>query len=176
MTDPTNRIEETALWRRWRAAVAEAAGAATPAPDPLLLAAYAEHRLGETAVEEVEAWLALHPEVMADVLEARHSNVDRRAGQASSLALARAMVLVPAEDPRVVPFRRAVRPLPAWRDGAVRAALAASILVVSLVGFALGTDAYTSLLNGNPSAPAISQDLFDPPTGIFSSFGEETST
>ncbi len=53
--------------------------------------------------------------------------------------------------------------------------MAASLLVVSLVGFTLGTDAYTNLLSGGQSA-ALSQDLFDPPAGIFSSLGEETSS
>jgi hypothetical protein len=54
--------------------------------------------------------------------------------------------------------------------------VAASLLIVSVVGFALGTDAYTSLLSGDQSAPVLSQDLFDPPAGIFSGFGEESST
>jgi hypothetical protein len=53
--------------------------------------------------------------------------------------------------------------------------VAASLLVVSFVGFALGTDAYTNLLNGDQQA-ALSQDLFDPPSGIFSSLGEESSS
>jgi anti-sigma factor RsiW len=174
MTGPIDRAEETALWRHWRTAVVNAAGEAGPAPDPLLLAAYAEHRLGEAAAEEVEAWIARHPEAMADVLAAGDSNVGPTTSQPSEAALARAMALV--SDPKAVPFRRPATRTPTWRIAVARVSVAASLLIVSVVGFALGTDAYTSLLSGDQSASVLSQDLFDPPAGIFSSFGEESST
>jgi hypothetical protein len=173
MTEPMDRAEESALWRYWRTALVSPAG--KTAPDPLLLAAYAEHRLGEAATEEVEAWLARHPEVIADVLAARESNAARMPIQPGEASLAKAMALVPGSDPKVVPFHRPAQPVPAWRVGVVRVAVAASLLVVSLVGFALGTDAYTSLLNGDQRA-ILSQDLFDPPSGVFSGFGEESSS
>ena len=174
MTEPMDRAEETALWRHWRTAMVNTAGEAAPAPDPLLLAAYAEHRLGEAAAEAVEAWLALHPETLEDVLAARDSNALATADvEPSEAALARATALV--SDPTVVPFRRPARPArPVWRVAVARVAVAASLLVVSLVGFALGTDAYTSL-NSDQQA-GLSQDLFDPPSGIFSSLGEESSS
>ena len=174
MTEPMDKAAEIALWRQWRRAMVEAAGEAAPAPDPLLLAAYAEHRLSETAAEEAEAWLALHPEALADVLAAQDSNVPASV-QPSKAALVRAMGLVSALQAKVVPFRRTVRPAPAWRVAMGRVAVAASLLVVSLIGFTLGTDAYTNLLSGGQSA-ALSQDLFDAPAGIFSSLGEETSS
>jgi hypothetical protein len=175
MTEPMDRAEENALWRRWRAATVNAAGAAAPAPDPLLLAAYAEHRLGEAAAEEVEAWLALHPEAIEDVNGAELTNASAVAEQASPAVLARAMALVAERDPKVVPFRRPARPGQAgWRIAVARVAVAASLLVVSLIGFALGTDAYTSL-NGDQQS-ALGQDLFDPPSSIFSGLGEETSS
>src|SRR5215471_15573237 len=134
MTEPMDRAEENALWRHWRAAVVNAAGEAAPAPDALLLAAYAEHRLSEVVAEEVEAWLALHPEAIEDVLAAADSKAD---------------VLAAVSEAAVA-----------------RVGVAASLLVASLVGFALGTDAYTSLINGDQST-ALSQDLFDPPSGVF---------
>ena len=114
MTEPMDRAEENALWRHWQAAVVSAAGEAAPAPDPLLLAAYAEHRLSETAAEAVETWLARHPEAIGDVLAAGASNA-RLASTAppSETALARAMALVGDPNPKVVPFRRPTRP--AWR-------------------------------------------------------------
>jgi hypothetical protein len=175
MTEPMDRAEENALWRHWRTARVNAAGEAVPAPDPLLLAAYAERRLSEAAAEDVEAWLALHPEAIEDVLAAADSNVDEAGSQPSAAALARAMALFTDLDPKVLPFRRAVRPTqPMWRIAVARVAVAASLLVVSLVGFALGTDAYTSLSSDQQSA--LSQDLFDPPSGIFSSLGEESSS
>jgi len=172
-----DRAEESALWRHWRAAVVNAAGEAAPGPDPLLLAAYAEHRLSETAAEVVEAWLVRHPEAIADVLAAGDSNAGSRPIQPPEAALGRAMGLVPDPDPKVVPFRRPAGPqVPVWRVAVGRIAVAASLLIVSLVGFTLGTDAYTSLLNGDQPTSVLSQDLFDPPSGIFSGFGEESSS
>jgi len=169
-----DRAEESALWRHWRRAVVNAAGETAVAPDPMLLAAYAEHRLGEAEAEVVEAWLARHPEAIDDILAA----ADSKAGALSvppEAAIARAMALVPASDPRVVPLLRPVRPVVTWRIAVARVGVAASLLIVSLVGFALGTDAYTSLQNSDQSA-ALGQDLFDPPAGVFSSFGEESSS
>ncbi|HKF70396.1 MAG TPA: hypothetical protein VKB68_01500 [Stellaceae bacterium] len=174
MTEPMDRAEENALWRHWRTAVVNAAGEAAPAPDPLLVAAYAEHRLSEAVAEEVEAWLALHPEAIEDVLAAACSKADALA-TVPDAALARAMALVRASDPKVMPFRRRARPGVTWRIAFARVGVAASLLVISLVGFALGTDAYSTLINGDQSA-ALSQDLFDPPSGVFSSFGEESSS
>ncbi len=173
MTEPMDRAKENALWRHWRAAVVSAAGEAAPAPDPLLLAAYAEHRLSETDAEEIEAWLALHPDTIADIVAGGDSNTQLAALQPSPAALARAMGLISEPNPKVVPLRGPAGPV--WRVAVARVAVAASLLVVSLVGFALGTDAYTSLLNGDQQA-ALGQDLFDPPSGIFSSLGEESST
>ena len=174
MTEPMDRAEENALWRHWRTAVVNAGGKAAPAPDPLLLAAYAERRLSERAAEEIEAWLALHPEGIEDVLSASVSNV--AAEEPSAGALAEAMALVSERDHTVVPFRRPARQAsPARRIAVGRVAVAASLLVVSLVGFALGADAYISL-NGDQQQSALSQDLFDPPTGIFSGLGEESSS
>ena len=176
MTEPMDRAEETALWRHWRTAVVNAAGEAAPAPDPLLLAAYAEHRLSETDAEAVETWLALHPEAITDILAAGDSNTSQRLVQQPPVdLLVRAMALVPGRDPKIVPFRRRTAPVPFWHIAAARVAVAASLLIVSLAGFALGTDAYTSLLSGDQTA-ALSQDLFDPPTSVFSSFGEESSS
>jgi hypothetical protein len=177
MTEPMDRAEETALWRHWRTAVINAAGEPVPAPDPLLLAAYAEHRLSEDVADAVEAWLVLHPEAMADVLAARASDTGPLSIQPSEIALARAMALVLGSDHKVVPFRRPARPMATWRTAVARIAVAASLLIVSLVGFGLGTDAYTSVLNGgDQSSATLSQDLFDPPSGIFSGLGEESSS
>ena len=169
MTEPLDRAEENALWRHWRAAMVNAAGDAAPAPAPMLLAAYAERRLSETAAEEVEAWLARHPEAIGDVLTAPDTDAP------SAAALAKAMALVSEPDPKVVPFRRPTHPAsPVWRVAVARVAVAASLLVVSLVGFALGTDAYINL-NGDQQT-ALSQYLFDPPSGVFSGLGEESSS
>jgi hypothetical protein len=172
MTEPMDRAEENALWRHWRTAVVSAAGEAAPAPEPLLLAAYAEHRLSEAEAEELEAWLVRHPEAIDDVIAAQNSNV-RAPERPSAAALERARALVADPDPKVIPFRPPVQLT--WRIAVARVAVAASLLIVSLVGFALGTDAYTSVLNDDQQA-GLSQDLFDPPSGIFSGLGEEASS
>ena len=69
MTGLGERAEDAALWRRWRldARPAPSRGA----PDPLLLAAYADGRLDESEAEPVEDWLADHPEALADLIAAR---------------------------------------------------------------------------------------------------------
>ena len=175
MTEPMDKAAEITLWWHWRRAMLNAAGEAAPAPDPLLLAAYAEHRLSETAAEELEAWLALNPEALADVLAARVSKLGQPSVQPPEAVLVRAMGLVPGVTSTVLPFRRTARPAPSWRIAMGRVAVAASLLVVSLIGFTLGTDAYMNLLNGGQST-ALSQDLFDAPAGIFSTLGEETSS
>jgi hypothetical protein len=174
MTEPMNRAEESALWRHWRRAVVNAAGEAAAVPDPLLLATYAEHGLSEAEAEGVEAWLARHPEAIDDILAATVSKSASLSAPPEA-AIAQAMALVPGSNPNVAPFRRPVRPVVTWRVAVARVGVAASLLIVSLVGFALGTDAYTSLQTSDPSA-ALSQDLFDPPAGVFSSFGEESSS
>src|SRR5579871_2862363 len=126
MTEPMDRAEENSLWRHWQAAVS-AAREAAPAPDPLLLAAYAEHRLDETAAEAVEAWLALHPEALEDVLAAEESNARLApAIDPPKAALARGMALVAGPAPTVVPFRRPARQV--WRVAIARVAVAASLL------------------------------------------------
>src|SRR5215470_11040897 len=116
MTEPMDKAEEHALWRRWRAAVANAAAETGPAPDPLILAAHAEHRLSEAEAEEIEAWLALHQEMIGDVVAARDVHARSAAApEPSAAALANAMALVPELDPKVVSFRRAARRMqPVW--------------------------------------------------------------
>ncbi len=73
-----NEFNEAALWRRWRDGQAEA-GKAAAEPDALILAAYAEHRLGrrgtdpetDPAIAAVEAWLVDNPDALDDILAAR---------------------------------------------------------------------------------------------------------
>lgn len=167
MSDFIDRAEASALWRRWR----QAAGTAGAAPDPLLLAAYAEHRLDEAAAEAVEAWLALHPEALEDVLAAR--GAPGAAIEPSPAALARAMALVPERDTKVLPFRRKA---PKWQVAAAWGSMAASIMAVSLIGFELGGSVYTGLLGGSQPEPSFEQTLLDGPATLFSDLGEEGSS
>jgi anti-sigma factor RsiW len=173
MSEPLDINRDPALWRRWRAA--EASGEAVPAPDPLLVAAYAEGRLSENAAERVEAWLASDPARLEDVQAARMLRRDSTGLPAPESVLARAKALVDGRRGGVLPFRRSGAPTHSWRSAAAWGSMAASLLVTCLVGFALGSDAYSSLL-GDRQETVLSQELFDPPTGLFSDFSEETNT
>jgi hypothetical protein len=172
MAGPGDRMDEAALWRRWRSASAlvNAAGAE---PDALLLAAYAENRLPEQAAEAVEDWLADHPETASDVLAARRV-AHAETPAASPAVMARAASLVAAGEAQVVTFRRPPSRMASWRAAAMWSGMAASLVVTSLIGFTLGNSAYVSLVGGG--SPAFGQELFDPPTGLFNSLDEEPST
>ena len=172
MSEPLDIERDPALWRRWRGLASQAADEA--APDPLLVAAYAEGRLSEIAAERVEAWLAADPVRLEDIEVAR---VLRRNSNlaAPEIVLARASTLVDARSGNVVPFRRPTPSRSSWRTVAVWASMAASLLVTGLVGFALGSDAYTSLI-GDHQEMALTQQLFDPPSGFFSDLSEESNT
>ena len=141
MSEPLDIDRDPALWRRWRTATAGAAGEAGPAPDPLLVAAYAEGRLSEIAAERVEAWLVSNPARLEDVQAAR---LLRRSGAGlpmSEAVLARAMALVDGPDVKVLPFRRPTPRAPSWKIAAAWGSMAASLLVTCWLGFALGSDA-----------------------------------
>ena len=68
MAEPMNSPEETALWQRWRLLARAPAG---EPPDALMLAAYAEGRLGPTEMEAVEEWLCADADLAADIAIAR---------------------------------------------------------------------------------------------------------
>lgn len=162
MTGPGDdtKAEAAALWRRFRALEGKAPLQGRDLPgEALTLAAYAEGRLGEAAAERVEAWLAANPEAIGDFAPAP-------AAEATQAVLDRAMALVAApadSESRVVPFRRKAPP-PGWRMFAARAAVAASLLVTGLVGFAMGSNVYSSLAGtGEPRG-----ELFDQSLGVFS--------
>jgi anti-sigma factor RsiW len=166
------RSEDAALWRRFRATEGQndnsTKGLADDA-DPLLLAAYAEGRLDEESAEPVEAWLARHPEALADLAAARSEGLTP---EASPALVARLMALVsPTASARVLPFRRPAAPPSHWRIAIGRFAIAASLLVTGLVGFALGSDVYGNL----SGATEASSDVFDQPAGIFTRETSEES-
>ena len=172
MAGSRDTMDEAALWRRWRSAAASAMTAGAE-PNPLVLAAYAENRLPPHAVEAVEDWLAAHPEALQDVLAARQAA--REALPAASPAvLARAAALVVEGNAQVLPFRHPATRVTSWRGAIAWGALAASLLVTSLVGFTLGSDAYVSLARS--TSPALGHELLDPPMGLFHSLDEESST
>jgi len=165
MTEPGDMksAELAALWRRFRTLdrAAAPAKAVDEAPAALELAAYGEGRLDEVATERVEAWLAVHPEALDDVIAARGASDS----VASPRAIDRAAALVTAEPAgaRIIPFRRPAAPY-AWRVHLARVAVAASLVLTGLVGFTLGSEVYSNLFGSTESA---SSGLFDQSTGVF---------
>jgi hypothetical protein len=181
MSGPMEQADETALWRRWHSA-AQASVAADGAgddatPDAMSLASYAENRLDEAASEAIERYLAANPETIDDIVMARALGADIRDGTApGDRAIARALALVHSEatEPNIVPFRRQPARLSGWRALAAWGGIAASIAATGLIGFVLGSDAYTNLFGDR--AAGSSQDVFDPPSGFLNGFGEENDT
>jgi anti-sigma factor RsiW len=162
MTGPGDRVEETGYWRRWRAE-------ALPVPpvDDLSLAAYAEGRLDEEAATAVEAWLADHPEVLEDVIAARATEAATGAAVPETLIL-RAIELVAPAGADILPFRPArATPQRTWRQAIAWTGIAASLLVTSLGGFELGSNAYATYAGQTASVESTGHELFDPPTTQF---------
>jgi ferric-dicitrate binding protein FerR (iron transport regulator) len=122
-----------ALWARYRAGLAPVA-----APDALLLAAYAENRLGEAETARVESWLARHPEHIAGLLAARAAAMQAALplGRPEEIRAARALV----QPSRGGTPRQLLRGI-AWSS------VAAGLLIACLIGYEAGvaTGGHTSL-------------------------------
>ena len=116
MSSRNERDGEIELWRRWQEREGPAV-ATLEAPDPLLIAAYAEGSLDEAAAEAVEAWLVFHPEELDDVIAARAAD---ESSPVSEAVIARALALVAAPAPGVVSFRQPAPRAPLWRGAAAR--------------------------------------------------------
>jgi hypothetical protein len=166
MTGPGDRTEGVALWERWRNGAQTASDDA--APDPMELAAWADGRLDEVRAEPIEAWLAVHPEALGDAFAAQQAAAaPPPPALASDELIGRAAALVPALPENVVRLRPADVRAPLWLSAARWGGLAASLVVTSLVGFALGNDAYFNLTGDQPSVESALHELLDPPLTIF---------
>src|SRR5579872_4118784 len=151
-----------ALWRRFRALDRNGRDQAVDDADIALdLAAYADGRLSEAAAEAVEAWLTAHPEALDDLIAARGPG-DAVAPQ-RIVDRATALVVGDSSDGRVLPFRRAAVTY-GWRVHVARVAVAACLVLTGLVGFTLGSGAYTNLF----SSSSASGETIDQPTSFFS--------
>jgi hypothetical protein len=163
--------DERALWRRW----SMRGSAEAPAPDALELAAYAEGRLSETEAAPIELWLAAHPanlsEILADIAAARGAVADALP-LADAAIIARTSALVTGTRDNVVPLRRAA---PAWRNALAWSSVAASLVAASLVGFAMGSDAYQNL-SRSQTVEAASGDALDSAVALDSAFSDDSGT
>lgn len=164
---------EPGLWRRFYAPD----GGETPAPDALALAAYADGRLSEEAAAPIERWLAAHPELLDEALadiSAARGQTPATVSATTEAIIAKACALVGGDGAsgNVVPFRRAVS---SWRNALAWSSVAASLVAVSLVGFAMGSDAYQNL-SRTQASDAASADAFDAAATIDSVFSDYSGT
>src|SRR5579864_3734615 len=172
MTELEKGAELTALWRRWRTAHRE--GTRPAAPDPLRLAAYAEHRLDEATAADIEAWLAANPEGIQDLMISRRE--PDRSETAAAEVIERALRLVSDRKAQVIPFERPRRRVSGLRLMLAWGGMAASIAATGFVGFVLGSDAYGSFMGGDLQTQATTdQDLVGPPMPLFADPGEESN-
>jgi anti-sigma factor RsiW len=171
MAGRMDSADEAALWRRWRHATGDG-GAAGPEPDAMVLAAYAESRLEDDAAAVVEAWLADNPQSVRDVLAARQMQ-QVTLPAAPELMIARAAALMGGGEAEILPFRRPTPRVRSWRGAVGWGAVAASLLVASLAGFATGGDTYATLAGVSNSS--LGQELLDPPSGLFPAVDEDSN-
>lgn len=176
MAGSGDKAADAALWRRWRLEPRPETGGEEP--DSLVLAAYAEGRLGEAEQEIIEAWLADHPEMLDDVLASRAAaETPLPAASERVTARATALVAAPSQDgATVVPFQpRRPQSRPAWRTAAAWGGLAASLLLTSMVGFGIGDNAYLSLVRQPTAFESVAHELWDPPSALFDPVEEPTT-
>jgi anti-sigma factor RsiW len=179
MTDKGAGARDRRLWQRWQA-LGEQSRVAEP--DAMLLAAYAEGRLSEAEAEPVEAWLAVTPEALSDVIAAR-SAYQHPPRQAHERILDKASDLVPGMAPataEILPFQPKAQPrLPRWRTALAWSSIAASLLCASLAGFSMGSDAYMNLsgmnLSGASRVDSAAADGFGTPS-LDSYFSDDSGT
>jgi hypothetical protein len=164
MTGSDERAADAALWRRCRRDSGSAPGA--EAPDPILLAAYAEGRLDETEAEPVEAWLAEHLDALED-MQAASQPPAVEAVPERVLLRAQSLVRSGSGGGTIMPFPPAMAQRHGWRSAAAWGALAASLLVTSYIGFGIGNSAYDTLTGQNGVIESAGHELIDPPSTFF---------
>jgi anti-sigma factor RsiW len=144
------------------------------------LAAFADSQLDVEERDRVDAMLAADPETAADVDAARALAGREWPSDGLEYIIARAEAIPVAAAPRrsgvVVPLpvgknRPRVPVLARW------ASLAAAIVLVGWLGFAMGSDASLSLSDRRlPSDTGLFQELLDPSAGLLRDLGEGLRT
>jgi hypothetical protein len=164
MNDDAPYQFDRTLYERWRSH--ESAPAEHPAAlDPMLFAAYLEGRLGEADAAALEHLFAADPEALDDLIDSEARPVAPEIPSAAFIL--RAQALVPnARDARpeaaVLPFTPRSRPrVAAW---AAWGAVAASLVLISLVGFNLGMQTERNF-NGSTGI-GTSIDILDQSSGL----------
>jgi len=161
MNDDAPFQPDQTLYERWRShesvpAVAEL--------DPMLLAAYLDGRLDEAQAAMLEQLLAADPAALDDLLACEPVTPEIP----SAAFIARAQTLVGGAAilpfaPRPAPPRRMVTAWAAW------GAVAASLVLISLVGFSLGMQTERNF-NGSTGV-GTSIDILDQSSGLGDGIG-----
>jgi hypothetical protein len=152
MTDDAQQGDERTLHALWRAG----RPADLVVPDALTLAAYAENGLDESEAAAVEHALSLDLDLFDAIVAARG---EPEFATVPPELLRRAEAAHPDRlSAKVLPFRRRPAALPQLRDVVGWGALAATLLLVSYMGFGLGASAQQALEGANN---AESVDILD---------------
>ncbi len=161
MTDDPKLDSDRALYFSWRAAElrAAAAGGDVRRPSAMELASYADRTLDDVRKEAVEAAMAGSPHLLREMLALRRGGLPEHA---SEKFLDRARQLVPSEAParRGADIVKLAPPRKPRRYGlelggiVTWGALAASILIVSMLGFNIGM-ATQQAIEQVPGAAAV---------------------
>ncbi|MDB5361452.1 MAG: hypothetical protein JWO51_2749 [Rhodospirillales bacterium] len=163
MNDDAPFQPDRTLYERWRS---HESGSADPTAelDPMILAAYLEGRLSEDDAAPLERLLAADPAALDDLLAC-----DPVTPEISSAAfVARAQALVAGTT--VVPFApRAAAPRRIVTAWAAWGAVAASLVLISLVGFSLGMQTERNFNRSTGVGTSI--DILDQSNGLGDGIG-----
>jgi hypothetical protein len=163
MNDDAPFQPDRALYERWRSHESVPADADAEL-DPMILAAYLEGRLGEAESAPLEQLLAADPATLDDLIAC--DPVTPETPSAAFVARTQALVGTPTIlpfAPRAAPPRRVVTAWAAW------GAVAASLVLISLVGFSLGMQTERNF-NGSTGI-GTSIDILDQSSGLGDGIG-----
>lgn len=157
MNDDAPFQPDRTLYERWRSHASVPADADAEL-DPMQLAAYLEGRLGEDEAAPLEQLLAADPAALDDLIAC--DPVTPEIPSAAFITRAQALVgtaTVLPFAPRAAPPRRVMTAWAAW------GAVAASLVLISLVGFSLGMQTERNF-NGSTGI-GTSIDILDQSSG-----------
>jgi hypothetical protein len=154
------------LYERWRSH--ESAPAESPAAlDPMLFAAYLEGRLDEADAVALEQLFAADPEALDDLLDSGAHPVAPEIPSADFILRAQALVPAAADvrpEAAVLPFTPRLTPRPRVAAWAAWGAVAASLVLISLVGFNLGMQTERNFNDSTGIGTSI--DILDQSSGV----------
>lgn len=148
---------DRALFARWRSH--ESVPAEPPAAlDPMLLAAYLDGRLDEASAAPLERLLMADPSALDDLIECKAHPVGPEIASASFLSGAQALIPQDPATATILPFtsRTTPRRVTAW---AAWGAVAASLILISLVGFNVGMQTERNINGATGTGTSI--DILD---------------